>query len=710
MAGNITVKILGDASGLARELGVAESKMGGFGKAAVGVGAAVAGGLVGAGAALLKIGSDFDGAFDAIRVGTGATGNVLEGLKDDFRAVVQDVPADFGSAGTAIAGLNQRLGLTGKPLQEISKQVLELSRLTGSDLSGTLEGVTRVMGDWGKTTEEIPGTLDALFRASQATGIGVDALSEKVVQFGAPLRQMGFSFEESAALLGKFEKEGVNGELVMGSLRIALGKLAKAGEDAPSTFRRISDEIAGMKDPTAATAKAIELFGSKAGPDMAAAIREGRFELGSLLDTVAGGSETILGAAGDTEDFAEKWTRLKNKVFIALEPVATKLFDAIAKGMDYILPFAQKVGDAFSALKNGDIQGFAEVVDSIFGGSGRLVKPIQATVKFIQDAATAISAAFSWVASIFTGKGGEAEGAASDLGTTVSGVKDVIVGAFDAIRTTVEVVTGVVSEIWHRFGDDILGFLKETAEHLLEVFNGVFQAIRGVFDVFVGIFTGDWGRAWDGIKGILSGIWNAIFALIDNALTNVIPTVIRGAMAALSAAWSFLWNGLKTLFSTLWEGVKTTISGALDTVVGFVADLPGKMAAAGAGIWDWFYDTLVSVWNKIARFFNGLPAFKVNVPDFLPGPDEYRIGLPKLPELAEGGVVNGRTLLWAGEKGPEAIVPLDRYNGAGMGSQPLIVNMSFNGPVGAADQFVDEVYAGLLKRLRRNGKDTVGLR
>lgn len=38
---------------------------------------------------------------------------------------------------------------------------------------------------------------------------------------------MGFSLEESAAMLGKWEKEGVNTELVIGSLRIAAGKFAK---------------------------------------------------------------------------------------------------------------------------------------------------------------------------------------------------------------------------------------------------------------------------------------------------------------------------------------------------------------------------------------------------------------------------------------------------------------------------------------------------
>jgi hypothetical protein len=80
---------------------------------------------------------------------------------------------------------------------------------------------------------------------------------------------------------------------------------------------------------------------------MAAAIREGRFELGDLFDTVAHGTETINGAADDTADFGEKWQLLKNKVLVALEPLATRVFDAIGRAMDRILPVVDRVLGAF---------------------------------------------------------------------------------------------------------------------------------------------------------------------------------------------------------------------------------------------------------------------------------------------------------------------------------------------------------------------------
>ena len=91
--------------------------------------------------------------------------------------------------------------------------------------------------------------------------------AEGVVKFGSPMRQLGFSFEETTALIGKFEQEGVNTDLVMGSMRIALGKLAKAGEtDLPDALNKSVQAIANTDDAGVAAAKAIELFGARAGP------------------------------------------------------------------------------------------------------------------------------------------------------------------------------------------------------------------------------------------------------------------------------------------------------------------------------------------------------------------------------------------------------------------------------------------------------------
>lgn len=329
--GYATLPVIPSMKGAQASLAKEGGLLGGvFGKALLGgIGLVVAGGV-----GLFKLGANFQDAFNTIRVGTGATGEALDSLKQDFREVFADVPASMDDVGTSIADLNTRLGLTGKPLQDLSTQILNLSRITDTDLGQNIEDVTRLFGDWSVSTDLQSSKLDALFRASQATGPSVGRISQLMVQYGAPLRQLGFNFEQSAALVGKFEKEGVNTQLVMGSLRVALGKMAREGEAPVETFRRMVSEIKNAGTAGQANALALELFGARAGPDMAAAIREGRFELGNLLDIVEGSPETINGAAAATETFSEKWDRFTNRMALAFEPAANAVITKAEELLD----------------------------------------------------------------------------------------------------------------------------------------------------------------------------------------------------------------------------------------------------------------------------------------------------------------------------------------------------------------------------------------
>jgi hypothetical protein len=72
-------------------------------------------------------------------------------------------------------------------------------------------------------------------------------------------------------------------------------------------------------------------------------------------------------------------------------------------------------------------------------------------------------------------------------------------------------------------------------------------------------------------------------------------------------------------------------------------------------------DVIRGIWNAFARFWNGIqisiPA--IDVP-FLGRVGGFNVGLPDLPRLAEGGIVTAPTLALIGERGPEAVVPLDK--------------------------------------------------
>ena len=314
-------------------------------KAMLGVGVAAAGAAV----ALYKIGEEFDDAYDKIRTGTGATGKELKRLEQSFRDVVADVPASFDDASTAVADLNTRLGLAGKPLEKIAKQVTELSRITGTDVKGNVEGISKAFNDWDVGTKKMGRTLDGFYRLSQNSGVAVSDLTTAVQQFGSPLRQLGYSLGEAAAMWATFVRAGVNTQTMVPGLKLAIASLTAPTDDLRAkmdqlgiavgkpdvALRQILDLLGSGStlSQIEKTTLAMEVFGKRAGADMAEAIKQGRFEVDDMLDTFRNGDDTIRKSGRETMDLAEQWQRFTNLLKLKVEPIAAKVFGGLSKLM-----------------------------------------------------------------------------------------------------------------------------------------------------------------------------------------------------------------------------------------------------------------------------------------------------------------------------------------------------------------------------------------
>jgi hypothetical protein len=142
----------------------------------------------------------------------------------------------------------------------------------------------------------------------------------------------------------------------------------------------------------------------------------------------------------------------------------------------------------------------------------------------------------------------------------------------------------------------------------------------------------------------------AQFALNLVMAANPITLVVL-AIGALVAAFVLAYQKSETfrdavngLFGAIKTGVVASvefIKGYLDTVMGFYKSI---------------FNGIASLWNNTV----GKLSFKA--PDWVPGFGGKGFSVPKIPMLAEGGIVTGPTLAMIGEKGPEAVVPLNRGN------------------------------------------------
>ena len=157
------------------------------------------------------------------------------------------------------------------------------------------------------------------------------------------------------------------------------------------------------------------------------------------------------------------------------------------------------------------------------------------------------------------------------------------------------------------------------------------------------------------ISPVLEGIGTlvlTVFAGIADTLNGFI-TVATGVIGfvngVFSGDWSKAWEGVKTVFKGVWDAMPDFIKGPIKLIIGFVNSMIG---AIENGI------------NFVVRGMNNL---QFDVPDWVPGIggetfgfDLNEISLPRIPQLARGGVLEkGQVGLLEGN-GAEAVVPLEK--------------------------------------------------
>ena len=305
--------------------------------------------VVEAGKYMKDLGASFDDAADAIRIGTGATGDALDGLLDDFDAVYKSVPTTMEDASKAIADYNTRLGLTGPQLQEISKQAIQVSDMLGDDLGSVIEESSQAFQQWNIDADDMGGAMDYIFKVSQSTGMGFTDLMADMQKFGPQLQEMGYSFETASALMGQLDKAGVNTDEVLGAMKKSVATLAKEGISASDGLAMYYEKIKNAGTAAEAASIASEIFGTRAGSTMAAAIRDGSLAVADLTAELQENGETIAGAADDTYDFAERLQVMKQGLEVALKPMANTVFD----GLNKFMPTLQKLMEQISRPPRG---------------------------------------------------------------------------------------------------------------------------------------------------------------------------------------------------------------------------------------------------------------------------------------------------------------------------------------------------------------------
>ena len=161
--------------------------------------------------------------------------------------------------------------------------------------------------------------------------------------------------------------------------------------------------------------------------------------------------------------------------------------------------------------------------------------------------------------------------------------------------------------------------------------------------------------------------------------------VVIVAIMALVAAFVVAYNKSETfreIIQTLFGAIKTGVEFSVNAIKGYLEFV--------LGFYKTIFNALANLWN------NTIGKLSFTFPSWVPGLGGKGFSVPKIPMLAEGGIVTQPTLAMIGERGPEAVIPLNRANGMG--------NVTVNVYSTVADaSFPDKFVNALRQYNRRSG-------
>ena len=311
---NVAGKSAGENMGKSMSSGLSSS-MASVGKTIAGVTAGVVGGVAAVGTVLMESFKEVDAGLDTIRTKTGASGQELEGMRTNMENLATSIPTSFEEAGSAIGEVNTRFKLTGKDLEDLSGQFIKFAKLNKTDVSTSVDNVSKVIAAFGMDASEAGSVLDALNKVGQDTGVDMNTLTTTLSQNAAQLTEMGLSAYDAAGFLGSCDTAGMEISTTMMGLKTAMKNATAEGKPLDAFLADFTQTMNSNASESDKLSAAYETFGTRAGGAIYNAVKNGKINLEDLTNSLGdfeGSVDSTFEAVTDpTDEFGEVLNRLK---------------------------------------------------------------------------------------------------------------------------------------------------------------------------------------------------------------------------------------------------------------------------------------------------------------------------------------------------------------------------------------------------------------
>lgn len=624
---------------------------------------AAGGAAVGAGAYMVKMGTEYTSALNKMQAQTGATNAEMKQLSESARNIYKSgMGESFEHVTASMANFQQVSGLSGKELEKATSNAMMLSDTFDMDVNESARAASAMAKNLGISYDKAFGLiaygaqngankngdlLDTFNEYSvhyKAMGFSADQFTQHLVEgaksgafsidkIGDAMKEFNIrSKDGSKNSLEAFEALGINGEL-------ATKKFAAGGETAREAFFAVVEALDGIEDPVKKNAIGVQLFGTQ-------------FE-----DLEAGALKTfskIQNASVDSEGTLKKINAVR------YNDLGSQLTILSRKFSDTLTPAGEGMAKALS---------------------GKMPQ---------------IEAAFAKVQPII-----------SNLATSIANAMPSIIDAVGSVISKVASFTQTIANNWSWIGPIVMGVVKTFLG--LKVIAYLISPLMTLYKGFMMLKNGITLLRNSTLLSTIATKANAAAQWLMNTAFLGCPVAwLVAGIAAIIAIGVLLyknWDKVKAGAVALWKGITNAFQGIRDKVASVFGSLVGIVKGP--------INSVIGLVNKAIGAINGI---NVKVPDWVPGfgGKSFGVNIPKIPKLAQGGIATAPTLAMIGEgRENEAVLPLSKLDamlgGQSSGGGSMTVNfapvITING--GGADvtaqvrQGLDEGLKNLKRELER---------
>lgn len=582
----------------------------------------------GVAAASVTVAANFEQQMSKVQATSGATAEETDKLTESARQWGRDTKYSATEAGEAFEYMALAGWKTDDMLEGIGG-ILNLAAASAMDLGTASDIVTDYLTAFGLSAKDAGKFADEMAYAMSHSNTTTEALGEAYKNCAATAASMGYSVEETTAVLMTMANAGVKGGEAGTALNAIMTRLATDTKGCATELAKYGVEVydaQGSMNSLSSILTGVRGVWNNLTDEQQANLAKtiaGTNQFSALQTIMSGLSDEAIASGMSFSDYAEALQNcdgtasdmaatMQDNLLGRLTQLKSKLEDIGITVGNALLPFMEK-----AVAKIGEL---ADKFAALSPQQQETILKIAGVVAAIGPLLTIVGKAISVSGQLSSGIG-KVVGKLAAMGKTASGATGgmaVLKGALAAITSPVGIavaaiaaITAVIVTLWNT-NEDFRNKITEIWDRIKTVFTEFGQHITDKlnslgfdFENFGEVVKAIWEGFCNLLAPIIEGVFNNIANVIETTL-NVITGVFDLFVSLFTGDWSGAWDAVKGIFESVWNGLKEYISNILNTIKGVADAFLGLFGTSWDEVWNSIKTTFENIWNGIVSFFTGI--------------------------------------------------------------------------------------------------------